>query len=124
MSLWTIETATSRKTLRATRLIIRCPRCKRVGQRQLMRLTTTRKAYELPSGRAEPSHTSDPSYFDGSGKRASTSLSCCGLELYGRDVQGSHSEKHRCGAKCLASKGPSCECQCGGANHGAGHAAV
>lgn len=25
---------------------------------------------------------------------------------------------HECGAKCLASKGPACECACGGANHG------
>lgn len=25
---------------------------------------------------------------------------------------------HQCGAKCLASKGPSCECACGGENHG------
>lgn len=29
---------------------------------------------------------------------------------------------HECGAKCLASKGPTCECACGGKNHGAGYA--
>lgn len=31
------------------------------------------------------------------------------------------STKHVCGAKCLASTGHSCECSCGGKNHGAGH---
>lgn len=25
---------------------------------------------------------------------------------------------HKCGARCLASKGPVCECACGGKNHG------
>lgn len=37
---------------------------------------------------------------------------------------GRFSEKHVCGAKCLNSKGPSCECSCGGANHGSGHLAA
>lgn len=27
---------------------------------------------------------------------------------------------HKCGGKCRASKGPVCECACGGANHGCG----
>lgn len=31
------------------------------------------------------------------------------------------SAKHVCGAKCIASKGPSCECSCGGKNHGSSH---
>lgn len=25
---------------------------------------------------------------------------------------------HKCGTKCMSAKGPSCECQCNGANHG------
>jgi len=29
---------------------------------------------------------------------------------------------HKCGAKCLASKGFVCDCSCGGKNHGAGFA--
>lgn len=29
---------------------------------------------------------------------------------------------HECGAKCLASKGPTCECACGGKNHGRSYA--
>lgn len=39
----------------------------------------------------------------------------------GNRVQGHYSEKHKCGAKCLGAVGPSCDCQCGGANHGANH---
>lgn len=33
-------------------------------------------------------------------------------------VKGVVNERERCGAKCMASKGPDCECSCGGSNHG------
>ncbi len=46
----------------------------------------------------------------------------CGRNRGAKMVQGKFSTKHVCGAKCLASTGPSCECSCGGKNHGAGHA--
>lgn len=39
-------------------------------------------------------------------------------------LSATFSDKHVCGAKCLNSKGPSCECSCGGANHGSGHVAA
>jgi hypothetical protein len=42
---------------------------------------------------------------------------CCSRTMKSVDVVGIKSE-HVCGAKCLASKGPTCECSCGGANHG------
>jgi hypothetical protein len=46
----------------------------------------------------------------------------CGLNLpKGGRVDGHYSEKHVCGAKCMGATGPSCDCQCGGANHGANH---
>jgi len=38
-------------------------------------------------------------------------------------VMGAMSEEHVCGARCLASTGPNCECSCGGENHGKSHAA-
>lgn len=38
-------------------------------------------------------------------------------------VQGKFSARHECNARCLASTGPSCECSCGGKNHGASYAA-
>jgi len=43
----------------------------------------------------------------------------CGCNLpKGGQVQGRYSESHACGAKCRGAKGPNCECQCGGENHG------
>lgn len=33
-------------------------------------------------------------------------------------LRGTVKADHKCDARCLASKGPSCECACGGANHG------
>lgn len=44
----------------------------------------------------------------------------CGKLRLGHEVVGTVTD-HKCGSKCLNSKGPSCECACGGANHGAGH---
>ncbi len=35
---------------------------------------------------------------------------------------GKHdSKRHTCGARCTNATGPSCDCRCRGANHGAGH---
>jgi hypothetical protein len=45
----------------------------------------------------------------------------CGRRMVWTALKAKFSAVHVCGAKCLASKGPSCECSCGGKNHGAGH---
>lgn len=47
----------------------------------------------------------------------------CGAIRVGRRVFGKVSERHACGARCMASKGFDCECSCGGANHGAAYSA-
>ena len=44
----------------------------------------------------------------------------CGRAWKATEVFGSKSA-HKCGAKCIASKGPTCECSCGGENHGASY---
>lgn len=49
---------------------------------------------------------------------------CGGSVKNWQRLQARISDKHVCGAKCLNSKGPSCECSCGGANHGSGHLAA
>jgi hypothetical protein len=46
----------------------------------------------------------------------------CGRALRFEQITGVFSAKHKCNAKCLASKGPQCECSCGGANHGGSYA--
>lgn len=50
------------------------------------------------------------------------SLSCprCNKPMMLQAVSGTFSEKP-CGAKCMASTGPSCECTCRGVNHGKSH---
>lgn len=58
------------------------------------------------------------------GKWGGVVMKCkgCGAERESSPVKGTFSAKHICSAKCLASTGFSCECSCGGRNHGAGHA--
>lgn len=46
----------------------------------------------------------------------------CGRAKVVRAVAGKISERHVCGARCMASTGPNCECSCGGQNHGASFA--
>lgn len=47
----------------------------------------------------------------------------CGAPRYAKLVRGVVSHKHVCGARCMSSTGITCECSCGGRNHGAGFAA-
>ena len=46
----------------------------------------------------------------------------CIQRIVCKRITGIHSESIQCGAKCISATGPNCECQCAGANHGAGHA--
>ena len=47
----------------------------------------------------------------------------CGKRIRLQPVKGTFSESRKCDARCTGATGPNCECQCGGANHGAAHAA-
>lgn len=59
-----------------------------------------------------------------SGRTGGLSVKCrgCGIERAAKMVKGTISEKHQCSDRCLSSTGFSCECSCGGTNHGAAHA--
>ena len=46
----------------------------------------------------------------------------CQRPTGGEAIRGTFSPHKRCDARCMYAKGPNCECNCGGANHGAGHA--
>lgn len=37
-------------------------------------------------------------------------------------LNGTHNPEKGCDARCMNATGPNCDCSCGGANHGAGHA--
>lgn len=45
-----------------------------------------------------------------------------GHQVYGVPIRGRLVEDAPCNAKCTGAFGPSCDCSCGGANHGAAHA--
>lgn len=45
----------------------------------------------------------------------------CSRSFKVEQVRGRRTE-HECGARCMASKGPTCECACGGKNHGGSYA--
>lgn len=47
---------------------------------------------------------------------------CCGELWRGRPVEGRYNPGRECNAACMGARGPSCECQCAGANHGGGWA--
>jgi hypothetical protein len=49
---------------------------------------------------------------------------CGGTRFDFNIIRGSFSEAVKCGPRCTGAVGPSCECACGGENHGAGHAAL
>jgi len=96
--------------MNTNRIIRRCKRksCGHVWARQYETATNTRAPFRI----------------DESGKRVFASDSyewtcpkCNSQCVTGNTVQGFISE-HKCGAKCLSSIGPNCECSCGGANHG------
>lgn len=61
---------------------------------------------------------------DGANQTALFVNCACGQRARLERVFDSHKPnrpRHECDAKCMASTGPSCECKCKGANHGAAH---
>lgn len=49
---------------------------------------------------------------------------CCGLYLRRKEVLGSAAPSIPCDARCLNAKRTSCDCSCGGGNHGKGWEAI
>lgn len=45
----------------------------------------------------------------------------CGARVVLTAVKGRYRPEITCGAKCRNAVGPSCDCSCGGANHGCNH---
>lgn len=82
-----------------------------------------RKAFDLhlafPSSRPNPNCglVKDPAGGIGVACRG------CGSRMYAKRVMGKLKPDHKCDAQCLSATGHSCECACGGKNHGAAHAA-
>jgi hypothetical protein len=56
-------------------------------------------------------------------ERAGAPIVCCERHVAMQRVQGRKTD-HVCDVRCTEAKGHKCECSCGGANHGAGHASA
>lgn len=99
----------------ATRWITKKP-CKDCGVRTSV-LTTVNPYNSRP--------VAGPAYTDVFDVNSYMCVLCrgCNRPKIAQAVVGKVSKVHTCGARCLASHGPSCECSCGGKNHGAGYAA-
>lgn len=86
--------------------------------------TTTRRYSHTDrmSGRPKYTEAALTRMVDGVSRDISWDANCAICKRYRKSahVQGTVTE-HKCGAKCLSSKGPVCECSCGGANHGKSH---
>src|SRR6266550_1112477 len=86
--------------------------------------------YGLPYGRRELKAHEIPTRYDiqDGGRSCQTDvmgdLRCpkctCNLPKSNR-VNGHYNEAHKCDARCRGAKGPNCDCQCGGENHGANY---
>lgn len=83
------------------------------------RLRDTHRSFDIvhltPDGRVFRS------IDNGSNACAFHAVCKCGAWVTVRKVDGKFTE-HACNGKCMASTGPSCECACGGKNHGRSHA--
>ena len=99
----------------ATRWICSCKRCK---------VSTSTLASNV--GRADADMGA--LFVDNAGESGSfgaLAIRCrkCGRAVAAKSVRGVFVAEKKCNAKCESSVGHSCECSCGGKNHGAAHAA-
>jgi hypothetical protein len=84
-------------------------------------ISAKRIAWQIVGGALDGTRTPLAAAWNG---KWQLSLVCphCAVPMMVQAVAGTYSANHPCGARCLASKGPTCECSCGGKNHGALHA--
>jgi hypothetical protein len=101
--------------------IYRCKRCKKAGRPDTFRVVFERVSLE-PCGFVMT--TADGGRYPTTYADSVPALGCpqagCGATVYTRPVTG-RVTVDKCGARCLAAKGHSCDCSCGGANHGANY---
>jgi hypothetical protein len=97
-----------------TTWIAKCSACKTAT-----RAESVGQAFRLGKGEYRWGLTPGPVYTNAGG----IVIDCraCGRPRYAKQIVGRYSARHTCGARCMASTGPSCECSCGGKNHGASY---
>lgn len=117
----TANTTNRREITREVRQTAKCKRCKVANSRLVMRtLSQSRTAPDM-FGNQKWITVGEFSKI-GATFAENADKCACGRSNSWVTVSGKVSDKHQCGAKCLNSTGTTCECSCGGKNHGAGHA--
>ena len=98
--------------MKTGRMILKCKVCKKVKA-----IDIELKWHLVSSGKKECGW-----YLDGhhlySSTRYAQFATCCNQRMDSKLIKGELNHAHECGDKCMTSKGPSCSCSCGGANHG------
>lgn len=115
----TLDTATNPNVRISTRRVIwTCP----CGTKAYDYTATRRLSYIDKFGVKKWCEAVLTREVDGTARDISHDYACptCKRHRKSARVEGRVTE-HKCGAPCLASKGPVCECSCGGANHGGNH---
>lgn len=106
------------------RFLLRCKLCGKTVRQDLLRVFKEGEPTTF-LGHYMPAEIYDEHFIDPVTREPTQPGACkckCGRfyssvqQITGRTVPGT-----RCGARCRNSKGPTCECSCGGTNHGSGH---
>ena len=96
----------------AVRMIYRCRWCEKAGRPGFVRaIDYAVSKYGNLYSPEDLSHYTQDDY------RCPT----CGHECKAAMVDAHYVPDQKCGGKCVNAIGPSCECSCGGKNHGAGY---
>jgi len=101
-----------KKTLRETYTVERYGYCNNHPEWYLRKSASYRR---VAGGRWVESH-----YF----RFPAVACPGCDAQLYGKAVEGRFKADHPCDKRCTGATGHSCECSCGGENHGRDHSPI
>lgn len=110
---------------KVVRQIATCKRCKVSRSRQVVVVYIPRSDPTDRQPFGSPPRDVGAYLMDGRHESHEPTMACdCHADRrpHYRAVKGTFSATVKCNGKCTGSKGHVCECECGGKNHGAGHA--
>ena len=126
------ELAATKTTETATHVLYSCSRCKHVERHSYSTVVETSYYWRHePSGFKSMAQRTRAIYQYSSGASGESlpSLTCpsgcgalqegeSGMPMQRQAIKGTVNMAKQCSAKCMAATGPTCECSCGGDNHG------
>lgn len=103
------------------RYIGKCRACKHPVSALVPHTLFQRATYFGASGGATDKMVTFTYKLHREGQAFMRALTCseCGGEVSMKAVAGKQNDAVACDARCMGARGASCECECGGANHGA-----